>query len=131
LARDLRRSRRIDDHSPRSHATVNWKPDVKGTTMNRLNLVKILGGAIALSGLAMSNAAADNTGHDTQIACYASVHTECYGNGQNNCSEEVYNEGLDECDAGFGNNAAPAAPAAAFKTETAPRQPLLLGKKTR
>ncbi len=98
--------------------------------MNRLNLVKILGGAIALSGLAMSNAAADNTGHDTQIACYASVHTECYGNGQNNCSEEVYNEGLDECDAGFGNNAAPQGAPAALKTET-PRQPLLLGKKTR
>jgi len=71
--------------------------------MNRLNLVKILGAAAVLSGLAMSNAAADNTGHDTHIACYASVHTECYGNGQNNCSEEVYNAGLDECDDGFGN----------------------------
>lgn len=98
--------------------------------MNRLNLVKILGAAAVLSGLAMSNAAADNTGHDTHIACYASVHTECYGNGQNNCSEEVYNEGLDECDAGFGNNAAPQGAPTALKTET-PRQPLLLGKKTR
>jgi hypothetical protein len=95
--------------------------------MNRLSLAKIFGAAAVLSGLAMSNAAADNTGHDTQMACYASVHTECYGNGQNNCTNEVYNEGLDECDAGYGDSAQ-VAPAAALKTETAPRQPLL--KKT-
>lgn len=97
--------------------------------MKAPSLMNILGAAAILSGFAISNAAADNTGHDTQIACYASVHTECYGNGQNNCTEEVYNEGLDECDAGYGNtDAAQQGAPTALKTDTV-RQPLHLGKK--
>ena len=55
--------------------------------------------------------------------------TECYGNGQNNCSEEVYNEGLDECDAGYGDSAQVQRPSSS--TLKAPTQPLLLGKKIR
>jgi hypothetical protein len=97
--------------------------------MNRLAFSKVLGGVIVVSGLAMSGALADNTGHDTQMACYASVHTECYGDGKNNCTQEVYNSGLDECDAGYGDSAAvQPPPSGTLKT---PTQPLLLGKKTR
>ena len=34
--------------------------------------------------------------------CYLSIHNQCYGGGENNCTEEDYNEALDECDTMFG-----------------------------
>ena len=66
--------------------------------MKTFDIARILGGAAIVSLFAVHGALADNTGHNTKIACYALVHSECYGNGQNNCSDEVYQGGLDDCD---------------------------------
>lgn len=65
--------------------------------MKTLSLIKLIGGAITLSSLAMAQAHAD-TVHTTKVACYASVQTQCYGNGQNNCTSGEYQEGLGWCD---------------------------------
>ncbi len=65
--------------------------------MTTLKLIKIIGGAVALSSFAISNAAAD-TNHTTKIGCYASVQTQCYGNGEVNCDDDEYQEGLGWCD---------------------------------
>ena len=65
--------------------------------MKTFSLIQMIGGAIALSSFAMSPATAD-TAHTTKVACYASVQTQCYGNGQNNCTSGEYQEGLGWCD---------------------------------
>ena len=70
--------------------------------MKTFDLARILGGAAIVSLFAIHGALANNTGHTNQITCYASVHSECYGNGENNCSDEVYQGGLDECDSAYG-----------------------------
>ena len=44
---------------------------------------------------AVSFAAVD---HNSAMSCYAYVHSQCYGNGKNNCSDDDYNWGLDQCD---------------------------------
>jgi hypothetical protein len=65
--------------------------------MTTFTLIKTLGSAIVLSSFALSNAAAD-TEHTTKVACYASVQTQCYGNGESNCTDGEYQEGLGWCD---------------------------------
>lgn len=34
--------------------------------------------------------------------CYLSIHDQCYGGGETNCTEEDYNGALDECDQMYG-----------------------------
>jgi len=64
-----------------------------------IKLVKIFGTAAVLSSFMMPLAVAGGASeHATKAACYASIHSQCYGNGENNCTEEEYNMGLDWCD---------------------------------
>ena len=86
--------------------------------MKTFDIARILGGAAIVSLFAVHGALANNTGHTNQITCYASVHSECYGNGENNCSDEVYQGGLDECDAAYGESSRPQTPIGGFKTTT-------------
>lgn len=65
--------------------------------MTMHTFIRNIAAAAAFTGFAMSGAAAD-TEHTTQIACYASVQTQCYGNGETNCTEDEYQEGLGWCD---------------------------------
>lgn len=69
-----------------------------------LKLVTILGGAVVLSGIAMSSAAAGNANNLTKAACYASIQHKCYGGGKTNCTPQEYNEGIDWCDASFADD---------------------------
>ena len=59
---------------------------------------KYLAGAMGVLITSVSLPANAGTDHDTAISCYAYVHGQCYGNGENNCSTEDYNWGLDQCD---------------------------------
>ena len=54
--------------------------------------------ALVVLGVTSSVLAGDPTVHNSLPACYASINHQCYGNGQNNCSEDDYNWGLDQCD---------------------------------
>lgn len=75
------------------HLTVGIQNGEKIMT----NFIRNAGAALAFAGLAVSGAVAD-TSHTTKVACYASVQTQCYGNGETNCTEEEYQEGLGWCD---------------------------------
>ena len=66
-----------------------------------IKLVKTLSAAAVLSGFAMSAAVADNSGHSNIVTCFAAVQTECYGNGEENCTSEEYNQGLDWCEESY------------------------------
>jgi hypothetical protein len=59
-------------------------------------IAKLVGAAGTLA-VAMGSLPA-HAEHSTIIACYAYVHVQCYGNGENNCDSETYNWGLDQCD---------------------------------
>ena len=59
--------------------------------------------AAVLAGLAFPAYA--DTDHSTIMGCYASVHSQCYGDGAPGCSDETYQGGLDECDSSYGNTA--------------------------
>lgn len=65
--------------------------------MTLAKLLQRLGGAAVLIGLASSASA--NSDHWDKFSCYAYVHDQCYGNGQEPCSSEGYEWGLNECDA--------------------------------
>lgn len=41
---------------------------------------------------------AEAPAHWDKPSCYIHVHSQCYGNGQNNCDAEGYKWGLKECD---------------------------------
>ena len=56
------------------------------------------GGAGMLLMLGFTLPVAAETAHSDAISCYAYVHSQCYGNGENNCSQEDYEWGLDQCD---------------------------------
>lgn len=62
--------------------------------MIRQSILTIIGGTMALASLS----AVANASHNTQISCYAYVHAQCYGNGENNCSQDDYEWGLGQCD---------------------------------
>lgn len=67
-------------------------------------------GAVTLP-LTASAAALD---HWDRFSCYAYVHGQCYtGNEDHACTEESYNEALDECDGYY--------PSAAIKRPAAPK----------
>lgn len=68
--------------------------------MEPVMIAKLTVGAL-LAGLAFPAYA--DTNHTTIMGCYASVHSQCYGNGSNNCSDDDYQWGLDNCDGAYGN----------------------------
>lgn len=47
---------------------------------------------------ALTFAAQANSDHWDKFSCYAYVHAQCYNNGAENCSDEGYAWGLNECD---------------------------------
>lgn len=61
------------------------------------SILAAVAGAVALAASA-TTVAASGQAHSTHIACYAYVHGQCYGNGENNCSQDDYEWGLDQCD---------------------------------
>ena len=63
--------------------------------MTSKSILAAVAAAVALTAASTTTAAAS---HNTQISCYAYVHGQCYGNGENNCSQEDYEWGLDQCD---------------------------------
>lgn len=60
-------------------------------------LFKTLGLATVLSIATSSIAVAYITPTDLPT-CYLSVHDQCYGNGETNCTDDVYQTGLGWCD---------------------------------
>ncbi|MFZ2100619.1 MAG: hypothetical protein WAU86_08650 [Oricola sp.] len=66
------------------------------TTRARRAVLAAIGGVVMTVGMGVSARAAVD--HWDRFSCYAYVHDQCYGNGQNNCSSEDYNWGLDQCD---------------------------------
>lgn len=64
--------------------------------MTLKELIQTLGGVAVLIGPASSASA--NSDHWDKFSCYAYVHAQCYGNGQEPCSSEGYEWGLNECD---------------------------------
>lgn len=76
-----------------------------------LNIVKTMSAAAVLTGLAMSSAVANNSGHSNLPTCYAAIQVECFGNGETNCSNSEYNQGLDWCDQSYPSQSASRPPA--------------------
>jgi len=76
-----------------------------------LNIIKTVSVAAVLAGMAMSTAVANNSGHINLAGCYAAIQVECYGNGENNCSNSEYNQGLDWCDQSYPTQSASRPPA--------------------
>lgn len=58
--------------------------------------MKLIGGAVLAASLGAPASANDD--HWDKFSCYAYVHDQCYANGENNCSSDDYNWGLDQCD---------------------------------
>jgi len=82
-------------------------------TLKLRSLVSAFAGIVAATAI-VTTASADMTEHNSHISCYASVHHQCYGNGANNCSDEDYDWGLDQCDSYYSESNTserPAAPA--------------------
>lgn len=63
---------------------------------SRRAALKLIGGVVLATSIGAPAVA--GLDHSNLITCYAYVHGQCYGNGQNNCSTEDYNWGLDQCD---------------------------------
>ena len=61
-------------------------------------LTKTVAAAAVCAGFSFPALADTTDDHWDQFSCYAYVHDQCYANGENNCSEDDYNWGLDECD---------------------------------
>jgi len=91
------------------------------------NMTRIFAVAFAFAGLTASGAVAD-TEHTTQVACYASVQTQCYGNGETNCTEEEYQEGLGWCDQYYEIALPGRQPVATDLKATPKSTPLVIGK---
>ena len=69
---------------------------MKQKLISKRAALKFISGAVLATSIAAPAAA--ELDHSNLITCYAYVHGQCYGNGQNNCSTEDYNWGLDQCD---------------------------------
>lgn len=69
--------------------------------MNTKHIFRTLGLANAFCVAATSLAAAYIEPVD-RPTCYLSIHNQCYGGGENNCTEEDYNNALNECDDMYG-----------------------------
>lgn len=63
--------------------------------INRM-LATVIGGSFCLAGFTLPALAVDD--HWDQVSCYFYVWGQCYGNGEENCSSDDYNWGLDQCD---------------------------------
>lgn len=64
--------------------------------MTPVKLIQALGSAAVL--ISFVSSASANSDHWDKFSCYAYVHAQCYGDGQEPCSSEGYEWGLNECD---------------------------------
>lgn len=73
--------------------------------------------------LSAAHPAMAETAHSDAISCYAYVHSQCYGNGENNCSQADYEWGLDQCDGYYPSKGVvrPKAPSGLTTQATSPR----------